>query len=334
MEVPEWIEKELRPRECNSEEFFYDEMESQSGYCLPVIYKQFDLGERGHWRDRGAVFDFLLSTQGEGKKLLDFGPGDGWPSLIVAPFTKEIIGVDGSEKRVDVCRDNARRLGIANTEFVHVEVGNRLPFDDATFDGVMAASSIEQTPDPRATLRELYRVLKPGGRMRISYEDLDVYRGGREREVYIDPLGQDLSRVVIYDRHISEEHALMYSLVLSLSVEAAGETAGVSFPVTGGSGLSVEQVERLGPHVVEARRCRLTHPSGRTLVTWLESTGFSEVTPTHSGSEFAGRVFEALPEEARPKDIAGLDELLRPLIGIVISLQAPISMNPKITAVK
>ncbi len=42
--------------------------------------------------------------------------------------------------------------------------GEPLPFEDASFDGVTAGSSIEQTPDAKATLAELCRVLKPGGR--------------------------------------------------------------------------------------------------------------------------------------------------------------------------
>jgi len=71
-------------------------MESQSGYSLPIIYKPFDGTEKSHWVDRGHLYDFLYSTKGMGKKLLDFGPGDGWPSLIIAPFAQEIVGLDSS----------------------------------------------------------------------------------------------------------------------------------------------------------------------------------------------------------------------------------------------
>lgn len=48
---------------------------------------------RWHWSDRGSLYDFLYTTRGQGKKLLDFGSGDGWPSLLVAPFVKEVVGV-------------------------------------------------------------------------------------------------------------------------------------------------------------------------------------------------------------------------------------------------
>ena len=84
-------------------------MESQSGQSLPLIYREFDVARRGDWCDRGAMFDFLLGLRGEGKRLLDFGPGDGWPSLVVAPFAGEIVGVEGSRKRRLVCEENARR---------------------------------------------------------------------------------------------------------------------------------------------------------------------------------------------------------------------------------
>ena len=40
--------------------------------------------------------------------------------------------------------------------------------EEKSFDGIMASSSIEQTPNPKATLKELFRVLKPGGRLRID----------------------------------------------------------------------------------------------------------------------------------------------------------------------
>jgi len=174
LSVLTWIESELQPVICNSEEFLYNEMESQSDYTLPILYKPFDPDDPGHWADRGDMFDFLHSSGGPGNTLLDFGPGDGWPSLIVAPLSKEVVGVDGSPKRVEVCTQNAARLGITNARFLLVEPGSPLPFHNDTFDGVMAASSIEQSPDPRLTLSELFRVLRPGGRLRICYESRGI----------------------------------------------------------------------------------------------------------------------------------------------------------------
>ncbi len=333
MEIFNYIRRELRPRACTSVEILYDFMQSQSFECLPVIYQPFDAGRRDHWCDRGAMLDFLLSTRGEGRRLLDFGPGDGWPSLIVAPHAAEVAGVDGSLRRVKVCTANARRLGIANTEFHYVEPGNPLPFGDESFDGIMAASSVEQAPDPRAVLQEFCRVLRPGGRLRMSYEDLERYRDSSRYDTWVWPLDGGSSRLVIYDRHIEDEYAIMYGITFSERMPAPGlpldDSGALPF-----DRITVSLLTGLKAFVTDALVCRLSHPSGRTFFEWLNEIGFSEVIPTHSGSSFAGEVFDRLREDDRPRDMDSVDALLRPAVDVVVGMQAPLATNPAITAVK
>lgn len=334
MEILDWIAEALEPKDCNSEEFMYDDMQSQSGRCLPIIYQPFDMDRRMHWTDRGALFDFLSATAGRNKRILDFGPGDGWPSLIMAPFVSEVVGVEGSRRRLEVCRKNAGRLGITNARFEYVEAGNPLPFDDNTFDGVTAASSVEQTPDPRETLKEVHRVLKPGGRMRISYEDLDRYRGGMEFEVGIADLDDNRISIMVYDRHIDDEYARMYRLTLSLPKHEALAMLSASSGSISSSSITVAQLEKASPFIIGAKTCRLTHPSGETLGRWLKASGFSEVQGTHSGIGFAGALFDSLPDAIRPRDLGGLDNLLEPVIGLIVQMAAPLHSNPMITAIK
>jgi ubiquinone/menaquinone biosynthesis C-methylase UbiE len=334
MEILDWIERVLAPRECNSVDFIYDDMESQSGRCLPVIYQPFDISNRMHWRERGAALDFMCAVRGRDKRLLDFGPGDGWPSLIVAPWAREVVGVDGSRKRVEVCTGNAERLGISNARFIHVEPGASLPFESGSFDGAMAASSVEQTPDPKATLREILRVLRPGGRFRILYEDLDRYRNGRECDIDIEALGKARTRMTFYDRHADGEYARMYNLVLAMTVEEACSLFSATSGSLGRNAVTVAQMEKAMPAIVDTRSCRLTHPSGKTFASWLGGVGFSQVVATHDGPRFAGSLFDLLPERPRPADQAGLDIMLEPLVGIVVDMRAPIESNPALTAIK
>jgi len=334
MDIFEWIERELKPKVCNSVEFFYDEMDSQSDYSLPIIYRPFDASKRSHWRDRGSLFDYLFSTEGEGERLLDFGPGDGWPSLIVSPFVDEVVGIDGSPHRVEICTENARRMGISNVKFIYVEPGTLLPFQDNSFDGVMAASSIEQTPDPKVTLQELYRVLRSGGHLRIGYEDLGRYRNGQEREAHLDKIDDHMCRLTLYDRHIDQEFARMYKIALSMSREEI-----IKFFSENGDSLSFDLItipllEKVCSTITETRICSLTHPSGKTFVSWLKEIGFREVVPSHSGAWFAGQLFDQYSEEDRPRDIDAIDSILRPLVKIVVQMAAPISVNPMITAIK
>jgi ubiquinone/menaquinone biosynthesis C-methylase UbiE len=331
MEVFEWIERHLTLTPCTTNKMFYDDMESQSERCLPIIYQPFDVANRAHWRDRGAMFDYLHSC-GDGK-LMDFGPGDGWPSLIVAPYVGEVVGVEGSRRRRDVCEDNARKLGIGNASFIHVEPGEPLPFDDKTFDGVMAASSLEQTSDAKGSLREIFRVLKKGGRFRIHYEALSGYRQGREREVWLCELEEDRSILFLYDRRIDWEQVRHFGVVFDKPHAEVAKVFGIKGMQFTFGQVTVPVLEELRQDIVEVRTCDLIHPSGATWVKWMEEVGFSKVTPTHSGMGFAGKLFDNLPEGQRPADMEELDTMLRPLVKIVVEMAAPADMDPMITAI-
>ncbi|UWV47697.1 methyltransferase domain-containing protein [Acetivibrio thermocellus] len=330
----EWIGRNLSPESCTSEEFIYNEMESQSGYSLPVIYQPFDASDRWHWSDRGMLYDFLYSTNGEGKKLLDFGPGDGWPSLIVAPFAMEVIGIDASETRIKVCTENAKRLGINNASFVSYKPGTELPFEDNTFDGIMAASSIEQTPDPRKTLEELYRILKPGGRIRIYYEALSDYKGGFEKDIWIVKLSESACKMVLYDRDWENEYALQYGLTVDIPEEELKERLSGGKEEIRFDQVSVAFLEEIKNRISRAQVMKTIHPSGKTWVSWLKAIGFKEVLPSYSGGMAASELFDLYSDDNRPSDLKSVDEAIKKVVKIVTGLEAPIDFDPMITAVK
>ncbi len=343
MDIIKWIEQNLNPKICNSEQFFYDDMESQSGFCLPVIYQPFDANIGWHWGERGSIYDFLYATEGEGKVLLDFGPGDGWPSLLVAPFAREVIGIDGSHKRVEVCTQNASRLGITNARFVHYEPGCPLPFPDESFDGVMAASSIEQTPDPKAALGELFRVLKPGGRLRIRYEGLDQYRGKHENEAGLEDGGEQTSWLTLYARNLAKEQARMAKIQFDRSTPQVLQVLSPGKEQLAWNDIDADKLERLRGQVIETRICMLYHPSTATYCRWMKEIGFREAFTTHSGDWFARMLFTQMAgqqaAEMRPNTLDSVNALLRPLVKIVVQMRAPARMagpsaDPPVTGVK
>jgi SAM-dependent methyltransferase len=163
-----WLTERLDPKPSGSTPFLYDHMGSQSGRCLAVIYQPFDPSKRTHFVDRGQMLDF--AAHAGGGRILDFGPGDGWPSLLIAPRVEEVVGLEGCERRAAVCNENAERLGIENATFIAVEPGRPMPFDDGSFDAVVASSSLEQTPDPRTALAELRLLARLTG-----FEIVEVY---------------------------------------------------------------------------------------------------------------------------------------------------------------
>jgi len=332
MDIFDWIKKELRPTSCSSTEFIYDKMDSQSDFCLPMIYIPFDVNNRAHWRDRGWAFDFLFATGGG--KLLDFGPGDGWPSLIVAPYVEKVVGLDASPRRVDVCTANAARLRITNAEFVHYQPDQKFPFENNSFDGIMAASSVEETDNPQEILHEFYRVLRPGGRLRIFFDGLSKYKNGGEYDLWIQPIDNDRGMLILSNRLISNERIDMYGMTIDMSEENIEEHFLKGEQPLKFENISIKKLENTRSFIIESKLCSIPHPSGKTLYGWLQDSGFDNIFPTQNGADVADKLFNLTPENERPQNIEGVDKLIRPLAEIAVITPAPIEADPVMTAVK
>ncbi|MFE4973675.1 methyltransferase domain-containing protein [Kitasatospora sp. NPDC056651] len=102
---------------------------------------------------------------GAGSRLLDVGCGVGAPAVRIARLTgAEVTGIAVSREQV------ARADALAHTTGLRGQVSFRqadamdLPFDDASFDAVLAIESMPHMPDRGRVLREMRRVLRPGGR--------------------------------------------------------------------------------------------------------------------------------------------------------------------------
>ena len=99
-----------------------------------------------------------------GTQALDVGSGPGYATMYAARKFPEsaIVGVDYSPAQVEWARRELEKDPLPNCRF---EQGNAmdLHFDDGTFDMVLSIASIKHWPDPVQGLREIHRVLRPGG---------------------------------------------------------------------------------------------------------------------------------------------------------------------------
>ena len=312
-----WLRANLPLGPGSSAAFIYEHLESQSGRSLPGIYLPFDPANPRHVSDLGCVLDFALHA-GTGR-VLDFGPGDGWPSLDLAPLVREVVGVESCPKRTETCRNNATRLAIRNATFLHVPDGAPLPFPDDHFDGATAASSLEQSVDPKAALREILRVLRPGGRLRMSFESLQDYRGEEERDLWIFPSGEREMRILFYDRHIDGEYVDHVGLVLKLSQGEIGQSLARYSADGSYRGISEPLLREWADQVQEACQWRTLHPSCATWLAWLREAGFREAVPTRGGGPVAGEIWHNLPAGERPSTREALNALLRVRLPDIIS---------------
>jgi SAM-dependent methyltransferase len=105
-----------------------------------------------------------------GEVVVDLGSGGGLDVFLAARKvgpTGKAIGIDMTPEMLERARENARRQGLDNIEFHEATIDN-LPLADASVDCVISNCVINLAPDKSAVLREIARVLKPGGRVAVS----------------------------------------------------------------------------------------------------------------------------------------------------------------------
>ena len=115
-----------------------------------------------------------------GETVLDLGSGAGFDAFLAAQRvgeTGKVIGIDMTPEMVEKARMNAASLNISNVEFRHGEI-ERLPVEDRSVDVVISNCVINLSPDKSCVFGEIYRSLRPGGRIIIS----DIFRSGEMPE--------------------------------------------------------------------------------------------------------------------------------------------------------
>ena len=131
--------------------------------------QSFDAPELGFWNRHGR-HAVALAQVSPGDSVLDVGCGTGASAIPAAKAVGaggSVIGVDLSTSMLDVARRKARAASISNVTFCHADMG-ATGFDDATFDVAISVFSIFFCKNMRMQLSELWRMLKPGGRLVVT----------------------------------------------------------------------------------------------------------------------------------------------------------------------
>jgi SAM-dependent methyltransferase len=144
--------------------------------CNPITSNHYDASQAGAVPEEALLASLgcgnptALAQLKPGETVLDLGSGGGIDVLLsarrVAP-TGKAYGLDMTDEMLVLARENQRKAGVENVEFLKGEIEN-IPMPDNSVDVIISNCVINLSGDKDRVLSEAFRVLKPGGRFAVS----------------------------------------------------------------------------------------------------------------------------------------------------------------------
>ena len=152
---------------------------SEAACCEPAEgygLKFYDLKERGSLPDEAVLASLgcgnptAVADLHEGETVLDLGSGGGIDVLLSAKRvgpTGFVYGLDMTDEMLELAKENARKAEATNVQFLKGFI-EEIPLPDASVDVIISNCVINLSTDKPSVIREMFRTLRPGGRLGIS----------------------------------------------------------------------------------------------------------------------------------------------------------------------
>ena len=150
---------------CNSNKT----VQRQSGQ-LGYSEEEMDQVPEGSNLGLGCGNPVAIASLKSGDVVLDLGSGAGFDAFLAARKvgkTGKVFGVDMTDEMLDKAKENTKKGNYTNVEFRKGDI-EALPIDNNTIDVVISNCVINLAPNKEKVFKEIYRVLKPGGRLMVS----------------------------------------------------------------------------------------------------------------------------------------------------------------------
>lgn len=223
-------------------------------------------------RSGASHASFMLPHLASGNSLLDCGCGPGTITVDLAAVVipGSVIAIDQADEQLASARELADERGLHNITFQQAEVYD-LPFEDDSFDRVFSNALLEHLTDPTSALKEIHRVMRPGGIIGVSIPDW----GG----LVLGPTDSGIAEVAERYRQLQAERG--GSMYRGRDLAATFRDAGFADPVMSArsevfdpklvGNLLAEVLEDVDLAAADTARNWIEHPDAFFAQIWVET---------------------------------------------------------------